>query len=290
MVKIRVPATSANIGVGFDCLGLALKKYAYFDFSWSEKLEITGCLPAFQTPDNLVYQAYLYTMGQLGKSVRPLSLKITSEIPHERGLGSSATCVVGGVLGAYALTETPFEWEEILKIATEIEGHPDNVAPAILGGLVASYLGEERIFTQTYPVHSSFKFVSFIPDFTTSTKEAREVLPQKIQLKEAVTNQSQLLFALQAFGEGDATLLKMVMKDRLHEPYRQLLIHDYESVRQIALDNGAICLFISGSGPTLIGVYQNEVKIRQLKEKCQQLKSSWECHIVDIDQEGVKVC
>lgn len=290
MVKIKVPATSANIGVGFDCLGLALKKYAYFEFDWSEDLKITGCPPAFQTSDNLVYQAYVYTMEYLGELVRPISLTIESSIPYERGLGSSATCVVGGVLGAFELTGIPYDWEKILKIATEIEGHPDNVAPAILGGLIASYLGEQQVVTQSYPVHPSFKWVSFIPNFTTSTKASREALPQKLQFKDAVANQSKLLFALQALAEGNSVLLKMVMDDQLHEPYRKLLIHEYEAIRQIALASGAACVFISGSGPTLIGVYQKEVNLKQLKEKCQQLKSSWECHIVDIDQEGVKVC
>lgn len=290
MVRIKVPATSANLGVGFDCLGLALEQYAYFDFEEAEELLISGCDPVFQTEDNLIYQAFTYTLEKIGQKSRAIHLNIDSSIPPARGLGSSATCVVGGVLGAFALTKTPVDHYQVLKIATEIEGHPDNVAPALYGGLIASFMGENKIYTQKYDIHDSYRFVVFSPDFETSTKEARERLPEKIAFSHAVANQSKLVFALASLASGDGELLQAVQTDQLHEPYRKVMIHGFDDVAAFAREAGACSVLISGSGPSILAIFQEEVPIEKLRAQVSSLQHGWKCYTVNVDLGGSGTC
>ncbi|MGX7059570.1 homoserine kinase [Vagococcus humatus] len=290
MIEIRVPATSANLGLGFDCLGMALTMEASVQFSSSDQLIITGCDKKYQGADNLIYQAYCHGMSYLNQVALPVHIHINSPIPPARGLGSSATCVVAGILAAYGLTGTPVNREEVLKLATELEGHPDNVAPAILGGLTASYQGEKQIYTITYPVHSSYRFAVFIPDFPLETQKARAVLPQQIAFSEAVSNQSQLLCMLESLKQGEGTWLKEVLKDHLHEPYRKKLITEYEQVKKIAERTGAISLVISGSGPTLLAIYQEQVPLAELTAELKQLEHKWDCQELSIETKGAYIC
>ena len=139
MIKITVPATSANIGIGYDTLGMAVSLYAHFTFDHADELVITGCPEEFQNEDNLVYQSFTQALGTWGVDPFPIALDIQTEIPVARGLGSSSTCVVAGIMGAAALTRHTVTREELVAMATAIEGHPDNVAPALLGAAVCSF-------------------------------------------------------------------------------------------------------------------------------------------------------
>ena len=213
MVRIKVPATSANVGVGFDTLGLAVTFYGECEVELSDKLEITGCPVAFQTEDNLIYQSYKYVLDDLKRPVTPIKLQIDSDIPFARGLGSSAVCIVSGVLAANELHQLHLSQDELVKYCTQIEGHPDNVVPALLGGLSASYQMNDDIFFQHYPVDESYQFVAFVPDFTLETSVARGALPESYPLKTVVANQAKLLFLLDALKTGDAANLDKFLDD-----------------------------------------------------------------------------
>ena len=172
MVKVKVPATSANIGPGFDTLGLALNLYNTFKFQEISKgLEINGCEDNFANQDNLVYTSMLKTFNEIGYSVKGIKIDMNTNIPISRGLGSSAACILGGVIEQMSYWLSPFKGE-ILEIATDIEGHPDNIAPALFGGLVISIMEDNQILYNKIDISKGIKFVALIPDFILSTKEA----------------------------------------------------------------------------------------------------------------------
>lgn len=260
MVRIRVPATSANLGPGFDCLGIALNLYARFTFEpLSRGLEISGCRPQDAGEDNLVYRAFLHTLKAAGAQLRGLRLRIDSDIPLSRGLGSSAACVVGGILGADRLYGLGLSREDMLKLATELEGHPDNAAPAIYGGLRVSLTEEGRVFSLPCEVHPSLKFLALVPDFELRTSAARAALPQSVSLKDAVYNLSHAAFLIKALEGGDPGLIRAAMQDRLHQDARFKLIPGAAELKARMENAGAIACCLSGAGPTLLCLYADEV-------------------------------
>ncbi|MGX4686246.1 homoserine kinase [Vagococcus sp. JNUCC 83] len=290
MVRIKVPATSANVGVGFDTLGLAVTFYGYCDVTLSDTLTITGCPKEFQTEENLIFQSYKHVLEDLQREVTPINLVIDSEVPFARGLGSSAVCIVSGVLAANELHELNLSESELVTYCTQIEGHPDNVVPALLGGLSASYQLDERIFYQHYPVDNSYRFVTFIPDFTLETSVARGVLPESYPLKTVVSNQAKLLCLLEALKTGNASHLNDFLADGIHQPYRKKLIDEYDIVENIAKESGAKGFYISGSGSTLMGIFQKTVDIEALNQSLSGLKHRWKALDLVVDYKGAEVC
>lgn len=290
MIKITVPASSANLGVGFDCLGVALDVYAEFSFAYSDVLSIDGCSPEYQNENNLVYRSYLHASKFLALDSKPILININSDIPEARGLGSSASCVVAGVLAAYSLSNTPLNYDDILYLCNELEGHPDNVAPALLGGLIASAQFNDQIYTQEYQVHSKFSFIILVPNFEVATEHARKVLPDTVKHKDAVSNQTKLLFAMEAFAQGDSLLLKNCLKDALHEPYRMQLIHEYEVIKAILEESGALETLISGSGPTLLGIFDSDIPTSVISTRLEELEYKWTLNHVRIDTRGAHIC
>lgn len=290
MVKIQVPATSANVGVGFDCLGLALNLYSYFTFEEIDGFSISGTEKRFLNKDNLVYTSFLKALTYLNKEVKGVSIYIDSHVPVARGLGSSATCVVGGVLGAYALTNTLIDKDEILKICTEIEGHPDNVAPAIFGGLMASYQTKEEVVSVRYPVDERFHFLALIPDFETKTSDARKVLPTTIPFSTAVTNSAKLSVVLKGFEMYNSNILSLALKDEVHEPFRKELIYEYQAVKEICEEIESVCFYISGSGSTLMNVMCDISCIDVIQEKVSLLNHHWQCKLLKLSKEGASLC
>lgn len=291
MVKVKVPATSANVGVGFDCLGIALNLYTYFTFERSDSFQITGCEERFATEDNLVYTSFQKALAYLGKDAFQVHIHIDSHVPVSRGLGSSATCVVGGVVGAYALTNTPIDKQEVLRLCTEIEHHPDNVAPAIYGGLIASYVDDnQQVYHASYPVHNQFTFLACIPNFETKTSDARKVLPTQVPFTTAVSNASKLSLVLKGFELGDVDLLQATMKDELHEPYRKQLIFEYEQVKKMCQEIESACFYISGSGSTLMNVMCDASKVDEIQKQLNTLQYKWQCIPLVVDEQGVQIC
>ncbi|MGX7068721.1 homoserine kinase [Gemella bergeri] len=291
MVKVRVPATSANIGCGFDTLGVALTLYATFDFEIIESgVEFVGFEERFANEENLVYVTLQTALKKLKKTISGVRISIQNDVPISRGLGSSSTCVVAGVYGAYLLTNTKLDKQEIFTIANEIEGHPDNVSPAIFGSLSSSCTtdGKEAI-TVKYKVDERFNFLALIPDFETSTEQARKVMPEKISLKDAIYSLSRLGSVIKAFETYNLTLLKKVMGDKIHEPYRKRIIHEYQEVKKICEKVDSKGFFISGSGSTLMNIVECVENIEKIKEDLAKLKYNWHPVLLKVDMEGTVV-
>ena len=251
---VRVPATSANVGVGFDCLGVALDLTATFLMAQSEALEIDGCEERFRGEDNLVWQSYLAACGELGVEPRPLRITILSPIPLSGGLGSSSTCVIAGVAAAQALGLGEYDAGRCLEIATKLEGHPDNVAPAIMGGLASSFIDDGETTSIRIDVAGNLRFTVIAPPYEVRTADARRVLPAEVPMGTAVWQMGRCVAVVRALETGDAALLSKANNDKLHEPYRSKLIPDYEPLKEAALGAGACAFMISGSGSTLLAV------------------------------------
>ena len=291
MAKVRVPATSANVGCGFDSLGIALNLYTTFDFELLEDgVEFVGFEERFANENNLVYTSLLTTLEKLGKTLPGVKISIQNDVPISRGLGSSSTCVVGGIYGAYLLTNTPIDRQEIFTIANEIEGHPDNVSPAIFGNLSASCTTDDNeAVTVTYNVDERFNFLALIPNFETSTEEARKVMPKEILLKDALYSLSRLGAVIKAFETYNLPLLKKVMGDKIHEPYRKEIIHEYDKVRNICQKIDSAAFFISGSGSTLMNIVADENNIEKIKTELAKLEYKWQTILLKVDTKGTLV-
>lgn len=287
MVKIRVPATSANVGCGFDTLGIALNLYTTFTFEEIEEGVIfEGCEPKFANEDNLIYTSFLTTLKRLGKTVSGVKITIDCHVPVSRGLGSSSTCVVGGIYGAYALTHTPIDRNAIFTLASAIEGHPDNVSPAIFGGLSASCMVGDEAITLAYAIDERFQFLALIPNFETLTANMREVLPEMVKREDAIYTLSRLGVVLKAFEQYDLDVLSKVMDDKLHEPYRKHLIHEYEEVKQICQQEDSVCFMISGSGSTLLNIVRTQASAECIQAKLKTLQFDWQVKCLRVDTCG----
>jgi homoserine kinase len=250
---VSVPATSANLGVGFDCLGLALELSNRFTFTPAAEPGFTGCEERFASVDtSLVWQTYASTLVALGRDAVPMTIGHDCDIPLSGGLGSSSTCVVAGVMAALYMAGEELEPLRVVDIATAIEGHPDNVAPATLGGLTSSFVSDGEVVTIRKPVHSEWRFTVVAPPYEVRTEEARRVLPAEVPLSTAVWQMGRVPAVIQALMYGDAELLGKACVDKLHEPYRKGLIKDYDRMRLEAAESGATCFWISGSGSSMI--------------------------------------
>ena len=256
MVKIQVPATSANLGAGFDSCGLALGLYNTASFEESDALTITAADGSFvpQGPGNLIYRTAEAVYELCGKKLGGLSIVQTNAIPMARGLGSSSACIAAGILGANALLGAPLGEGDILTLATKLEGHPDNVAPALLGGFVVSAYDEGRVYSLKKEIDDTLAFAAFIPNFKLLTEKARAALPAQVAHKDAVYNLSRAALLAAAFCEKRYDLLEVATKDSLHQPYRLPLIEGGQAVFELAHSLGANAVFISGAGPTILAV------------------------------------
>ncbi len=262
MVMVKVPATSANLGPGFDVLGMALDLYNYVELEETAEgltiqVEGLGVDDIPQNADNIVYQAAKRVFDLADYHPPGLSMRLINEIPVARGLGSSAAAIVGGIVAANYLAGNKLTKDQLLNLATEFEGHPDNVAPALLGGIIVSAQIDGEVFWRKIHGNSKIKTVIAIPEFTLSTKLSREVLPQKVALQDAVFNMGRVGMVIMALLEGDLRLLAKAMEDKLHQPYRSQLVPGMEEVFK-QLKNRACPVALSGAGPTLIAFSGNE--------------------------------
>ena len=291
MICVRVPATTANIGPGFDCLGMALSLYnrIYFQESGTG-LRINGCDRMYAGEDNLAYVGYLKTLAKCGvKEPEGLEIEIVGEVPISRGLGSSATMIVAGIMGADRIHSLGLSREDMLLIANGIEGHPDNVAPAIYGGLTAAVVRDDGPVVMQYAVSEDLRFTALVPDFETSTHEARAILPETIKRTDGVYTAGCLSILFKGLETGDERALAAALDDRLHQPYRKTLIPGFDEIRETALKNGAAGLVISGSGSTLLAVGGGKDFKDRMKEDLKSFKEDWQVMNLAVDPEGAKV-
>ena len=289
-VTVRVPATTANLGPGFDAFGCALSLYTDVTFEETPAgLEITGCDEAYTGPDNLAYTAYCAVLESLSEEVRGVKIHIDAHIPIGRGLGSSAALLVAGAIGANVLRGNKLSTQGLLNITNAMEGHPDNLAPAFFGGLTASMVDNGLPMTVNFPLHPDWEFLALIPDFEVSTNFARSVLPVQIPRADAIYNISHGAMVLKALELGDEKLLRTAMQDKLHHPYRKSLITDYEAIEALVRTTGA-AFCISGAGPTLLCITLDENLDEKLAKKLLSItKANWQMLPLHIDFEGAKV-
>ena len=254
---VRVPASSANLGPGFDSFGIAWQLYNEIDFQIVEdgSLTISGCDEQYRNEDNLAWRGFRRVLERCGVPFTGVAIRfMRCAIPVSRGLGSSAALIAAGVTAANALYELGLSREELLLLATEVEGHPDNVAPAIYGGLGVSAMDGGRAITRRFPISDSLRFAALIPPFELSTSLARSVLPAELPREDAIFNISRGALLLRALGDGDAELLHFAMDDRIHQRYRAKLIDGFRTARAEAQESGAAGICISGAGPTILCV------------------------------------
>ena len=282
-ITVQVPATTANIGPGFDCLGAALTLYNQFKFTLSDTqttITVTGKEANKVSTDktNLLYQSFLRLYQHLDQTPPHVAIEIELGVPLARGLGSSATAIIGGLVGANQLAGKPLTPEQLRALAIAIEGHPDNVVPALGGNCVLSVAAENS--WQITPIHWNSQIIPVvaIPDFELSTEAARAVLPPQVSYSDAIFNISRLGLLIRGLETGNPDWLKSALEDKLHQPYRKSLIQGYEAVKQEAIAAGAYGMVISGAGQTLLALAEQS----QAEAVCQAMQQAWE-------NQGVKV-
>ena len=292
MVKIKVPGTSANIGPGFDTLGLALNIFNEITVEKKNSgIEVLWDIPNPNIPleDNLVYVALVHTLKKYKKEDLGCTVRMTKvDIPISRGLGSSAAAIVCGIYAAHYLMDYSLSTKDIVNIATELEGHPDNVAPAILGNMILSVMTGDSVLYSKIDFPEEIKFNVLIPNFKLSTEKARSVLPGSYSTADCVSNASRLALMLNFLKEKRYNDLRVCLEDKIHQPYRFELINNSLDIFEKSKELGALGEFISGAGPTLITwVDKNEESYKkELKKYLDTLDDKWEIKDLTINTTG----
>ena len=260
-IKVMVPATTANLGAGFDCLGMALDMWNGFEFelgTWGFSVIGEGASTLQQDGGQLVYDAWAKAFAHRGEAPPPVRLHIESLVPLGRGLGSSATAVVAGLYAANLLGGLGIGEAELLTLAASIEGHPDNVAPALFGGLVVSSGQGNGVDYVVLPAPEELRVVLAIPDFELSTAKARRVLPETVSHGDAVFNTGRAALFVAAWMMRKWDKIRRAMEDRLHQPYRAPLVPGLEAVMDAAKQAGALGAALSGAGPTVVALAKDQ--------------------------------
>lgn len=287
MITVLAPATSANCSIGFDCLGLALDWKSKIYFEQTDEHLITGCPAQYCTQDNLVLISYLKTCEYAKVDPKKVHIHIDSDIPFARGLGSSSQCIVAGVLGADALMNLHLSDEQKLEVARQIEGHPDNVAPALFGGLIVCANHHDHLIKVKFPA-GGWKALVVIPNYEVSTQEARKVLPTTLERNEVVQQVSHAMLFEYAWVHEQEELLKEVCHDFIHEPYRAKLIADYQKIRDLA-DQYGVPFWISGSGSTMALISQDPTKLKTIQAMIESFNSQLDCRVLNVCDTGAEV-
>ena len=295
MIKVRVPATSANLGPGFDSLGISLDIYNEYAFSLEENkgLFFEGIEKEFQNEDNIIFMAIKKVFNKYDFKFTGLRIKIIKQdIPISRGLGSSSSCIVAGLIGAFALMNKEINRDEILSLAVEIEGHPDNVCPAIFGGLVSTIMSDnKKPLYNCVDVKEGVKFIALIPRFKLSTEKARAILPKEVPFRDCIYNIGRAALLISCFSNGNYSLLREATKDKIHEQFRSRLIDKFDEVYNKVLELGAFSCFLSGAGPTLMAIVdKDDINfVNRLREFMSEQNINWDIKELTIDKHGAKI-
>jgi homoserine kinase len=294
MIKLKIPATSANLGSGFDSIGMALSVYNYLE------VEETDAPLVIETEDplvpkdksNLIYKSIEDFYDITGKGAAP-SVKLLQRdaIPMARGLGSSAACVVGGLFAGNYLSKANLSREELISIAAQLEGHPDNSTPAIVGGITVGAMEGDKL---SYIKIDSTKFEKLkiavmTPEFHLKTEYARSVLPGSYSVKDAVFNLSRSALLIAAIYSGDYKKIKIATQDMLHQPYRMSMINNAKEIFSAADNFGALATFLSGSGPTLISITDSDAFFKKMEKFLNALPDNWTIKDIALDANGIQI-
>jgi homoserine kinase len=295
-VSIEVSGTTANLGAGFDCIGAALTIYNRFQFTLAQETKITVSGKEADRvgtdKNNLVYQSFLKLYQHLEQIPPEVAIHIDLGVPLARGLGSSATAIVAGLLGANRLAGEPLSLTEVMNLGIEIEGHPDNVVPAFIGNCQLSVGSAGNWTICEIPWRSQIIPIVAIPDFELSTSEARSVLPKEISRGDAIFNIAHMGLLLRGLAENNPEWLRVSLDDKLHQPYRQSLIKGYQKVRDGAIAAGAYGMVISGAGPTLLALTDSsrqEAVVTAMKSAWQQEGIIADVRCLNLDDRGARI-
>lgn len=297
VITVKVPGTTANCGSGFDTLGIACTVYNEFTLTLTEQVglavEVIGqgrdVIPSDER--NIAVKAARAVLDRVKCPFRGMHISMNNAIPLARGLGSSAAAIVAGLVAANAATGNTLSREDILSMATEFEGHPDNVAPALFGGVTVSLMKDGQPHFLRFIPPLDLAVVVAVPAFSLSTKLARQALPNTIPFSDAVFNVSRAALLSVALCQGEFGLLRYALEDRLHQPYRQKLVPGMPDVFTAALDNGALGAALSGAGPCLMAFADhNETAIGEaMVQAFKDNGVTAEYLLLNIDKEGTKV-
>lgn len=297
MIHIQIPATSANMGPGFDSIGVALQLYNHIwveEIAEGVEIEVKReqAIPVPRNEENLIYQTMKYLYDQKGLKMPGVRIIQEDYIPMVRGLGSSAACIVGGVMAANELAGRPCTREELAQMAAKLEGHPDNSNPAIFGSMVVGALEENSMNYVRLPLPEDLLFAIMVPDFPVSTEKSRGVLPKEYSRADVVYNVSRAALLVASVMSGKTENLAMAMKDKIHQPYRKVLIDGMEEIFAQAEQFGAVACYLSGAGSTLMAMVtkaQAERFEREMSAYLRTLPHNWELTLLQPDLDGVKI-
>ena len=295
MMRIDVPATSANLGSGFDSLGIALTKC---NRVWMEEWDAVDIASLDDTvvptdSSNLIYWAAERLFEECGHKLPGLRIRQENNIPMARGLGSSSACIVAGILGANRMLGNPLSQKDLIRMAAKIEGHPDNTTPALSGGLVASAMEGERVYSVSVPVSDKIRFAVLVPPFELKTELARKMLPDTYTREDAVYNLSRSALMTASLFSGKIENLRVAVQGRLHQPYRSGLIEHYDQVFRISYELGSLGTYVSGAGPTIIALVPSDEADNFLTQIQVQLAQkgieNWKTEILAADSHGARI-
>ena len=291
--KVKVPGTSANIGVGYDCLGVALDYHLELEVEESDKIEFLENGKPFSIPieDNYIFEAIKYTEKHLVKNIPSYKVNIIkNDIPLARGLGSSSSAIVAGILIANTFAGNVLDTPKIVKLAVDMEGHPDNVVPAILGGMVLTAHDKDNIVYSTVSNCDDLYYYVMIPDFKLSTEKARSVLPKSYLVSDVINNMAKLGLLVNDLNNGKYDNLRFLLGDKLHQPYRYALINNSQEIFEATKRYGALGEYISGAGPTLMALnYDNDDFLNKMKEFLNTLPDRWTIDKKKVNLKGAEV-
>lgn len=291
-LRIRVPASSANLGPGFDCMGIALDWWNTVDVETLARGLVIEC-PANLPRDksNAVIQGMIATYKLAQRKLPPVRVRMDAAIPVASGLGSSSAALISGILAANALMGEPFTRAELLALATHIEGHPDNVTPALLGGLVVAVQEGKLVHAVRMEVPNDLRAVVFVPDYPVLTKHARAILPTHIPRSDAIYNAGRTALWVAALCERRWDWLDLATRDRLHQPYRVKLVRGMEQMCQAARDAGARGVALSGAGPSIIAFtdHADDAIAHAMQRAAKRVKVSGTSRVVPITKRGARV-
>jgi len=291
-VRVRVPASSANLGPGFDALGLALALHNEVTIEEADGVVVSvegeGCGRLHTGPGNVVARAARMVFEAAGRPFRGAAIHCVNRIPLSRGLGSSAAAWVGGLVGANAVLGEPLGRDALVGLAARAEGHPDNVAAAVLGGLTVSCSDGQRVVAVALPVPADIRWVVLVPESESATRQARAILPDSVSRADAVFNVQRVSLLLAALGAGRLDLLEVAMHDRLHQPYRLKLFPWMGKVAEAARAAGALGCVLSGAGPSMLAAVHgaSDRVARAMEEALNVAGSPGRARAIEVDRAG----
>ncbi|MCR6515679.1 MULTISPECIES: homoserine kinase [Clostridium] len=291
--NVIVPGTSANMGPGFDSMGLALNLYNIYKFEKIESgIELSGFDEGYNNLDNILYKAMKLCFEKANYKIS-YGIKISEikrDIPVSRGLGSSSALIVAGIFAANRFMDDLFSLDDLLDLAVLIEGHPDNVAPAILGGIVIASVLDKKTYYQKVVSKNDYKYIAIVPRYELKTDMARSILPKTVEYSDAIYNISRVGLLVSGLINGDDKAVNIAMNDRLHEPFRKKFIKGFDLIKEEAYNNKAIASFLSGAGPTIMILAKSEdLLIKKMRDVLNKEKLTYNILDLNLDMNGVLI-